>query len=93
MSGVNEINPDNATLEQLREHWEKIAAVLVWKLARDGVRITMQDLDQFQAESDAGECVLFTHGHKDSIELAIVSASRAEILARHDAAQSGAGNN
>lgn len=93
MSGVTEINPDNATLEQIREHWEKIAVILIWKLAHDGVRITGQDLDRFQAEADAGEAVLYTHGHKDSIEFAIVTASRAVELAAHDKAQSGTGNN
>jgi lauroyl/myristoyl acyltransferase len=91
---VTEINPEAVVLDQLRDQWEKIAAVLVWKLSRDKVvQITWQDLEQFQVEVDAGEAVMFTHGHKESIELSIVTASRAVELARHDAAQRGAGGN
>jgi hypothetical protein len=90
---VHEMNPEAVVLNQLREQWEKVAAVLVWKLARDGVRITFEDLEQFGRECVAGEAVLFTHGHKDSIEFAIVTAERARALAEHDRNQSGSGGN
>lgn len=91
---VTEINPEAVVFEQLRDEWEKIAAVLVWKLSRYSiVQITWQDLEKFQMEVDRGEAVMFTHGHKESIEFSIVTASRAVELARHDQEQSGAGGN
>lgn len=86
---VREVNPDSTVLQQLDQQWQKIAAVLVWKLARSGVTISGDDFEKFAQEGDAGQAVLFTHGHKDSIELSIVTAERARALAEYDAQQRG----
>lgn len=86
---THEINPDSTVLRQLDQQWEKIAALLVWKLARDGVQLKAADFERFTNETNAGEAVLFTRGSKDAIELSIVTAERARVLAEHDAAQSG----
>lgn len=88
---TSKLNPDSAILGQLDEQWQKIAAVLVWKLARDGVQITLEDFRNFAVETAAGEAVLFTHGHIDSIELSIVTAKRAAELAVYDANNRGTG--
>jgi hypothetical protein len=71
---------DAAVLDQLREHWQKVAALIVWKLAPRGLTLTFKDIDSFPPG-----CVLFTHGHKDSIDFKIVTQAEAEQLAAHDA--------
>jgi hypothetical protein len=87
---VEELNPDSAILGQVRDHWEKIAALVIWKLAREkGVAITYLDMEQFNKESDAGEAVLLTWAHRDSIELKIVTREAALRIAAHDQTQRG----
>lgn len=88
---VHTVNPDSTVLNQLEDQWEKIVAIPVWKLARDGVRITLQDLESFAKETAAGDAVLFTHGHYDSFDFKIVTAQRAQELAEWDAKQRGTG--
>jgi hypothetical protein len=73
------INPDSIVLEQLAEHWQKLAAVLVWKLTPKGVTISHEDLKRFPADQ-----VLLTHGHRESIEFRLVSLEEAHKLAAHD---------
>lgn len=78
------LNPDSPMLQQLDGHWQRLAAVLVWKLAKDGVTLTLDDLAQFPQDM-----VLLTHGHKDSIEYKLVTREAAERIAAHDRAQRG----
>lgn len=78
---VNVINPDAAILQQVQEHWQKLAALIVWKLAPTGVTLTFEDISSFPPDR-----VLLTHGHRDSIEFKIVSQADAERLAAHDRA-------
>lgn len=86
---VEVINPDSAVLSQVGEYWQKLAAMLVWKLARKGVKISVKDMDAFQREYEAGGGVLLTHGHHDSIEFKIVTRAEAERIAAYDATQRG----
>lgn len=80
-----ELNPDAVIVGQLREHWQKMAALLVWKLkGRERVRLTIEDMQRFLAEAQRGEAVLLTHGHPDSIEFAIVTEAEARQIAEHD---------
>lgn len=79
------MNPDNATLQQLDGHWQKMAAIILWKLVgRAMVTVTAEDIDRFQTEFAPGMPVVFTHGHKDSIDFQIVDMETAERLAEHD---------
>lgn len=70
-------------LDQLEGQWQKIAAVLVWKLGRDlPVIVTAKDFADIQAESNAGK-VFMTWGHYDSFEFRWMVKSAAEKLADH----------
>lgn len=82
---VQILNPDSTVLQQMEGHWQKIATLLVWKLARAGVHITGQDMAEYGVQFAAGEAFLLTHGHHDSIELKIVSEIEARRLAEYDA--------
>lgn len=87
---VEELNPDNPILGQVRDHWEKITALVVWKLAREkGVILSYEDMEQFNKESDTGKLVLLTWAHKESIELKIVTRADAERIAAYDKTQVG----
>lgn len=77
----NVMNPDSVVLQQVDGMWQKLAALIVWKLAREGVTITHKDMDEFAR----GDNVLLTHGHFDSIEFKIVTAEAARRIAAHDA--------
>lgn len=76
---ANDLNPDSAILQQLDGQWQKIAAVLVWKLARNGVTLTVGDFASFPKDH-----ALYTHGHRDSIDFKLVTMADAERLAAHD---------
>lgn len=78
---VTVINPDAAILQQVQEHWMKLAALLVWKLAPNGVNLTLEDIASFPPDR-----FLLTHGHRESIEFRLVTKEEAERLAAHDAA-------
>ncbi len=73
---------DAAVLDQVREHWQSVAALLVWKLAPNGVLLTADDFVQFMAQDK----VLLTHGHRESFELRIVTHAEAQLIAAHDRA-------
>lgn len=82
---VHNMTPESAVLSQLDGHWQKLAAMLLWKLkGREMVRLTSEDIARFQAEFLPFEPVIFTHGHVDSIDFQIVTQEQAERLAAHD---------
>lgn len=76
---TNVINPDAAILQQLDGQWQKIAAILIWKLAPNGVTLTHEDMERFPPD-----LALYTHGHKESIDFKMVSMEEAQRLADHD---------
>lgn len=87
---TNKLN-DAPILDQLDGQWQKFAAVILWKLhGNQQVRITAEDIDAFGKQFGAGGFpVIFTHGHKDSIEFQIVSEEAAKRIAAHDAERRG----
>jgi hypothetical protein len=86
---VNDLNPGSVMTDQLREHWQKMCALLVWKLARTGTAINQAEIEQFLRESEAGNAVLLTLGHADSIEFKIVTHDEAVRLAKRDQSRTG----
>lgn len=82
------INPDSAILQQMDGHWQKLCALLVWKLARQGVTLTHEEIKQCTSE---GELILLTHGHYDSIEFRLVTPAEAERIVAHDRTMHGHG--
>ena len=79
------INPDSVILQQVDGHWQKLAALIVWKcIGRGTVTITVEDMQRLDDEFAPGVPVLLTHGHADSIEFRIVDEAAAKRLAEHD---------
>jgi hypothetical protein len=78
---------DGAVMAQLAQHWDKIAAILLWKLQGPNVPITIteKDFEEFaRAFPGEGGPVVFTHGYKEGFALQIISQKRgAEIAALH----------
>lgn len=77
---VTKLN-DAPVLDQMEGQWMKFFALVVWKLAPNGVEITMADIDKFAAEGG----ILLTHGHRESFEFRIVTPEAAARLAEHEA--------
>lgn len=73
---------DAPAVEQTLENAQKLLAMVVWKLAPQGVRITVDDMERFAAEGG----VFLTHGHRDSFEFKIVTPEEAERIKSHEAA-------
>ena len=78
---------DAAILDQTREHWQKLAALILWKVTegKSNVVITLADI---QAFSDS-QLILLTHGHHDSIEFGLVTPERANAIVAHNDTQRG----
>ena len=74
---VNVMNPDAAILQQLDGQWQKICALLVWKLARQGVTLTHKEIDECTAE---GELILLAQGHYDRFEFKLVTPEQAAVI-------------
>jgi hypothetical protein len=80
------VNPESVVLQQVEGHWQKLAALILYKAVRLGtIKVTEEDMKAFQAEFPnlGGPCLL-THGHSDSLEFRIVSMADAARVAEHD---------
>lgn len=64
------------TVEPLGGRWQKIAVVLMWKLARDGVVLNQTDRDQVPADKQ-----LLAHGHADAITYRFLPHAEAARIA------------
>jgi len=79
-----EVSADTLILEQVREHWEKMFTLLLWKLKREGVTtISVGDMQDYHAK--IGDRVLLTHGKVDSISYSFVSREEARTILAWDA--------
>lgn len=78
----NELN-DAPVLDQVREHWQKIAALLLLKLA-DGkqVEITVEDIERLRE----GEFVVFLNGGSRGFTVGLITTQAADVIAAHHAA-------
>lgn len=87
---MTKINPDSVVLQQLDGQWQKIAALLLWKLSPKAVvRIMGADIEAFNAAYAPGGPVVFTHGMIDRFEFSLVTEEAAKRLAEHDATMRG----
>lgn len=86
---VHRLN-DAPVLDQVQEHWQKLMAVVLWKYHK-GATLTLNvaDFQAYQRDFEAGNALMFTHGHVDSIDLAIITAERAAVIAEHQKTQGG----
>jgi hypothetical protein len=74
---------DALILDQIAGQYEKLLLLVLKKYHPHGVRITLQDIAALLMENSQSSdpFVLFTHGHKESIEFKCLRASRAKEIA------------
>lgn len=83
---MKELN-DAPVLNQVRDHWQRIAALIVWKVThgKRSITISAQDMQEFQKDPR----VLLTHGHVDSLEFKLVTAEEAQRMVEHQKTMQG----
>lgn len=79
------LNPDSTIIQQVEGQLDKLFAAVVHKAGGGKpIKITADDLRELSEKFDNFP-VLFTHGMSDGIELSVVSAEQAKVIAAHDA--------
>ena len=87
---VFEVNPESVVLRQLDAQWQKIAMLILWKLAgTKKVRVSAKDIEAMANAFEPGIPMLYTHGHSDSFEFQIVDERAAARIAEYDKTQRG----
>jgi hypothetical protein len=71
------VPPQPGPFEELQGRWQKIAVVLLWKLAKDGVTLGQWDRDTVPADK-----TLLAHGHEQDIEYRFVQRAEAIRIAK-----------
>lgn len=66
-----------ASVSKLDGRWQKIACVVIWKLARDGIVLTLQDRSRLPADKQ-----LLMHGHAQDLELRFLPHAQAAAIAK-----------
>lgn len=82
---VEKLNPDNTMVQQSDGLYAKYLALVVAKLAPNGVRITVDDIHNF---ADSGK-VLAMIGENDAFSFKLVSPDEAQKLIEHDKGRCG----
>lgn len=82
---MSAINPDSEMLQQVDGQWQKLAALILWKLAgTQKVEITAADIEAMHQNFAPGMVCVFTHGKADSVAFSLVSEAEAMRLAEFD---------
>lgn len=68
-----------ATVSELQGRWQKIAVVLLWKLAKQGVTLTQSDRSKVPAD-----LMLLAEGHADDIQYRFCPREEARMIAAND---------
>lgn len=74
-----ELNPNHPVSQQMHDHWHKICALLMRKMGRDHIVITMVDLRSFPADS-----FMVFQELEDGLHLRLVDEAEAVRLARRE---------
>ncbi len=77
-------------LDQLEPYWQKIAGLLLYKLAKRGeqVTITFKDMKQLEADWPGGTIIACLGGY-DHFSFKLVTPEEAQRLAQHQKTQEG----
>lgn len=62
-------------VEQLQGRWQKIAVVLLWQRYRDGVTLSVREVDDLPADQ-----IMLTHSHGDVVEFRYVASAEAAFI-------------
>lgn len=82
---VRNMTPDSVVLQQVQEHWQKLFALMLWKLrGREAVTLSFREIEEAHADFAAQGLTLLMHGRTDSLLFQLVDRARAERLAAHD---------
>lgn len=82
----NRLN-DAAILEQIDGQYEKFLLLVLHKYLPGGAVLTLADIAALADEQQGQDpWVLFSHGHKESIEFKAVRMSAAKLIAEHEKA-------
>ena len=86
-----EVNPDSLMLRQVDGEWQKLCALLLWKLVgRDKVvTLTAADIEAMHKAFEPGQATILTHGHYDSIDFKLIGEADAHRLAIDEARKGG----
>lgn len=75
---------DAPILDQLDGQYGKFLLMILRKYKPNGVTITQADIEALLADQNSGDpFVLFTHGHRDSVEFKAIRRSEGERVAEH----------
>lgn len=79
---------DAPVLDQLRDHWQKVCGMLLWKMGARGkpIVITKKDLEEI---AGSPPMVIFTHGRSDALEFKLVTIEEARRIAEYQKTLSG----
>jgi hypothetical protein len=71
-------------LDQLQDHWQKIAMFLLWKFKRmEKVTLTSREIQEFTEFFEPGVPTLVTTGEETSLSFQILTAEKAgELVAK-----------
>lgn len=80
-----ELNPNNAHLRAMREHWQKIVGILLHKFSPGReVIITAKDIEALATISPGEIPTVVTHEQRDGIHLKLLGEREArKLAARH----------
>jgi hypothetical protein len=76
--------PPKASVSELQGRWQKLACVLMWKFAKDGITLRPKDLDLVPADK-----TLLAHGHAQDIEYRFTTHAEARRIVAWEAEQEG----
>jgi len=79
---VSELNPNHPVTREVHEQWHKIAAIMLHKMGRQKLRITIADLQAWEREYPGGGIVI--KANNLDIELWLVDADQARELSRKE---------
>lgn len=77
---LQELNPNHSVTRALHDKWPVICAILMRKFGKSRVTITLEDLQRFNASSEA----IAARGNVNDIELFLVDMNEAIALARKE---------
>lgn len=83
---------DAPILDQTEGTRDKLLMIALWKLAGDKIiSISTDDIIAFNAAHN-DQATLLMHGHKDSIDIGVITLERARVLAAHHEAMTPKGS-
>jgi hypothetical protein len=79
-------------MDQMREHWQKICAILVWKYGQDRPEggkhlvLSMEDMVNFPQDM-----AFLTRGHPDALQLYVITPDQAAQIEKEVVGRGGIG--